>query len=87
VVRVNVFCIELKMAVRQFEADYMAQHGGNKPTGADKDPIRPLLKEYFRIKRQLQSSREMLSKTAPAKLTTQGDTKTAPAKLTTQGGL
>ena len=64
------------MAVRQFEADYMAQHGGNKPTGADKDPIRPLLKEYFTIKRQLESSSEMLSKTAPAKLmTTKGDLK------------
>ncbi|XP_065910926.1 protein FAM13A-like isoform X2 [Dysidea avara] len=64
---------ELKNEVRRFEADYMAQHGGNKPSGADKDPIRPLMREYFTIKHQLQSSSEMLSKTAPAKLITKGE--------------
>ena len=51
----------------------MAQHGGDKPSGADKDPIRPLMREYFTIKLQLQSSSEMLSKTAPAKLITKGE--------------
>ena len=55
---------------------YKGQHGV-KPTGKEKDPIRPLLREYINIKKHLQqeemslpadSSDEMLSKTAPAKL-------------------
>ena len=51
----------------------MAQHGGNKPSGADNRPIGPIVREYFTIKRQLRSSSEMLSKTAPAKLITKGE--------------
>ncbi|XP_065910933.1 protein FAM13B-like [Dysidea avara] len=64
---------ELKNEMRRFETDYMAQHGGNKPSGTDKDPIRSVMREYFTIKRQLRSSSEMLSKTAPAKLITKGE--------------
>lgn len=69
-------CVEIKRSVREYEDDYKTQHGV-RPTGTDKDPIRPLLKEYFNIKKQLQqqhlslptdSSDELLSKTAPAKL-------------------
>ena len=70
---ISFLCTELKTAVRRFEAEYMAQHGGNKPSGADKDPIRPMMREYFTIKRQLQSSSKVLSKTAPAKLITKGE--------------
>jgi len=61
--------------VRQYEDDYKAQHNGVKPSGTDRGPIRPLLKEYFELKKQLKqmslpadSSDELLSKTAPAKL-------------------
>ena len=73
----NLLCLEVKRSVREFEETYKGQHGV-KPTGKEKDPIRPLLREYFDIKKQLQqqeqmslpadSSDEMLSKTAPAKL-------------------
>ena len=71
-----LLCVEIKRSVREYEDDYKAQHGV-KPTGTEKDPIRPLLREYFNIKKQLQqqhmslpvdSSDELLSKTAPAKL-------------------
>ena len=77
IVHYYLLCAEIKKSVREYEDGYKAQHGV-KPTGAEKDPIRPLLKEYFNIKKQLQQqhlslpaddgSDELLSKTAPAKL-------------------